>query len=383
MNAAMRWASAAGLGAGFMYFLDPDRGRRRRAFVRDKSTSAWSQSSETAGKAWRDVSNRAQGIAAKGRHVIGRGQGNSGDQVIESRVRSRLGRAVNHPGAINVTVTDGHVQLNGAVLEHEHNAVIAAVRAVSGVTGVDDRLIRHQTAEGVPSLQEGRRMRTGEGWTPAMRAVAGAAGAGMVTWFLRSRSVPSLAAGVAGAAMLTRAVSNREVAHVAGLRDGRHMVDIQKTIHIAAPREDVYRFWSNYENFPKFMRHIREVTLQGTKDRSHWVANGPAGVPVSWDAETTEMVENRVLAWKSVPGSTIENAGVVRFEDAPDGTTRVTLRVSYHPPAGHVGHAIASLFRADPKTEMDEDLARLKTLLEEGRSSVRGRPVERGGALQQ
>ncbi len=378
MNAAMKWASAAGLGAGFMYFLDPDRGRRRRALVRDKSTSAWTQSSETAGKAWRDVSNRAQGIAAKGRHLIGRVQGSTDDQVIESRVRSRLGRATNHPAAINVTVTDGHVQLNGAVLEHEHHAVLQAIRSISGVTSVEDRLIRHQTAEGVPSLQEGRHMRTGEGWTPAVRALAGAAGAGMVAWFLRSRSVPSFAAGVAGAAMLTRAVSNREVAQVAGLRGGR-TIDIQKTIHIAAPREDVFRFWSNYENFPKFMRHIREVKLLGTKDRSHWVAGGPAGVPVSWDAETTEMVENRVLAWKSVPGSKIENAGIVRFEDAPDGTTRVTVRISYSPPAGQVGHSIASLFGADPKSEMDEDLGRLKTLLEEGRTSVRGRPVERSG----
>jgi uncharacterized membrane protein len=362
-----------------MYFMDPDRGRRRRALVRDKSTSAWNQSSESAGKAWRDVSNRAHGIAAKSRHVIGRVQGNTGDQVIDSRVRSRLGRATNHPGAINVTVTDGHVQLNGAVLEHEHHAVMQAVRSVSGVTAVDDRLIRHQTAQGVPSLEEGRHMRTGEGWNPAVRALAGAAGAGMVAWFLRSRTVPSFAAGVAGAAMLTRAVSNREIAEVARFRGGRETIDIQKTIHIAAPREDVFRFWSSYENFPKFMRHIREVKLLGSKDRSHWVASGPAGVPVSWDAETTEMVENRVLAWRSLPGSTVENAGIVRFEDAPDGTTRVTVRVSYSPPAGQIGHNLASIFGADPKREMDEDLGRLKTLLEEGRTSVRGRPVERSG----
>lgn len=377
MNAAMKWASAAGLGAGLMYFLDPDRGRRRRAVVRDKSTSAWSQSSDAAGKAWRDISNRAQGVAAKGRHVVGRGRGSSGDQVIESRVRSRLGRVTNHPGAINVTVADGHVQLHGAVLEHEHSAVIQAVRSVDGVTGLDDRLMRHQSAEGVPSLQGRGRTGSAEGWAPSMRAMAGVAGAGMVAWFLRSRSVPSFAGGLAGAAMLTRALSNRGVAGVAALRGGA--IDIQKTIHIAAPREDVFRFWSNYENFPKFMRHIREVRLEGTKDRSHWVASGPAGVPVSWDAETTEMVENRVLAWKSVPGSMIENAGIVRFEDAPDGTTRVTVRISYNPPAGRVGHSIASVFGADPKREMDEDLGRLKTLLEEGRTSVRGRPVERSG----
>lgn len=94
--------------------------------------------------------------------------------------------------------------------------------------------------------------------------------------------------------------------------------------------------------------------------------SGPAGVPVEWDAEITERIPNKTIAWKTVPGATVEHAGIVRFDPNPDGTTRVEIRMSYNPPAGAIGHVVASLFGADPKSEMDADLARMKTLIETG-----------------
>jgi uncharacterized membrane protein len=364
----------AGLGAGLMYLLDPDRGRRRRATIRDKSSSLFHQTGWAAGKTWRDVSHRAQGAAAMGRKLVSRRHQETEDQVVEARVRTRLGRVCSHPGAINVTVTGGSVRLDGAILESEHAGVASAVRSVAGVRKVEDHLHRHHSAEGIPSLQGGtQRDNATDAWTPALRAIAGGAGVGLLAWGLKSRNVPALAAGVAGAAVLARAISNRDIRRVVGVGGGRRAIDIQKTIRIAAPVEDVFRFWSNYENFPKFMRNIREVRDMGS-GRSHWTAAGPAGVPVSWDAEITESMQDRVLAWKSTPGSTIENAGIVRFEEQPDGYTRVTVRLSYNPPAGVVGHTVASLFGADPKSEMDEDLMRMKSLLEEGRVGK----VERG-----
>ena len=99
---------------------------------------------------------------------------------------------------------------------------------------------------------------------------------------------------------------------------------------------------------------------------SHWKVAGPAGVPVEWDAEVTRVEPGEMIAWKSVEGSTVANAGYVLFEPTDDGGTEVTVRISYNPPAGAIGHAIARAFGADPKSEMDADLMRMKTLLETG-----------------
>jgi len=123
------------------------------------------------------------------------------------------------------------------------------------------------------------------------------------------------------------------------------------------------------------MSHLKEVRPKN--GRSHWVAAGPAGISISWDAEITEQRPNQLLAWSSVPSSTIRTEGRVRFDTEPDGRTRVSIRMSYCPPAGVLGHAVACLFGADPKSEMDDDLVRLKSLLEVGKTRAHGVPVTR------
>lgn len=380
MNTAWRWAGVAGVGAGLMYFLDPGRGRRRRAAVRDRAAGIAHTTSRAAGKTWRDLSHRAQGVAAVTGRLVRRGKEDRSDQVLEARIRTKLGRASSHPGAINVTVRKGRVRLDGSILDREFKRVMSAVWGVKGVEQVEEHLERHKTTGGAPALQGGSG-RAGErfelaqrNWTPAIRAAVGIAGAGLLGYALKERKWPWAFAGLAGAAMLTRATTNREMKRILGA-GRRRGIDFQKTIHIVAPVAEVFRYWSKYENFPKFMRNVRELRDLGN-GRSHWVAAGPAGVPVSWDAEITERIENRVLAWKSTPGSMIENAGIVRF--VPDReSTRVTIRLSYNPPAGQLGHIVASLFGADPKREIDEDLARLKSLIEEGKTSVRGETIGR------
>jgi uncharacterized membrane protein len=144
--------------------------------------------------------------------------------------------------------------------------------------------------------------------------------------------------------------------------DRRRAVDIQKTLHIHAPIEQVFAFWSNYENFPLFMSHVREVEDLGA-GRSHWRVSGPGGVPIEWNAILTQQEQNHVIAWRSEPGSMLENAGIIRF--VPVGTgTRVDLRFCYHPPAGGAGQAVAELLGSDPRTKLNEDLGRMKSLLE-------------------
>lgn len=371
-----------GIGAGLMYFLDPGRGRRRRARVRDRSVRLWRTTGDLVGKTRRDLGNRVEGISSWGRRLFGGGR-EVPPQVLEARVRSRLGRLATHPGSIDVTVQPGGaVALGGPVLESELERVLDGVAAVEGVRSIRSHLEPHAPGENVPRLQ-GERRRPGErfelmqsNWSPAARALVGAAGTTMAFYGLGRWDWRGAGMGILGAAAIARSLSNKEFKRLTGIRAGRRAVDIHKTMNIDCPVERVFEFWANYENFPKFMSHLREVRDLGG-GRSHWVAVGPARIPVEWDAEITHLRPNEVLAWRSVPGSRVDNIGSIRFQPNPDGSTRLDIRISYNPPAGAMGHGIARLFGADPERAMNEDLARLKSLLEVGRTSVKGQTVTR------
>jgi uncharacterized membrane protein len=166
-----------------------------------------------------------------------------------------------------------------------------------------------------------------------------------------------------GAGLLARGTTNRELKRLIGVGRGRRAVDFQKTINIHAPLHAVYDFWNNMENFPRFMSRVREVVNRGN-GISHWVAEGPGGMPVEWDAMITKFIPHRVLAWKSLPGSGIDHAGVIRFDTNPDGSTRIGIRFSYNPPMGAIGEAAAELFGADPESQLDADMIRMKNLIE-------------------
>lgn len=161
-----------------------------------------------------------------------------------------------------------------------------------------------------------------------------------------------------------------------GVSPGSGGVHIDKAIHIAAPIEEVFGFWSNLSNLPKFMTHLKEVRDLGN-GRTHWIAAGPGGVSIPWDAEITEFRKDELLAWRSVPGAQIGSAGVVRFDREPDGGTRITVRMSYWPPAGLIGHGLAVLIGLDPKSELNDDLARFKTLIELGKTHAHHTAVSR------
>jgi uncharacterized membrane protein len=159
--------------------------------------------------------------------------------------------------------------------------------------------------------------------------------------------------------------------------DRRRAVDIQKSLYIEAPVDQVYAFWSHYENFPLFMSHVREVEDLGT-GRSRWSVTGPGGAPIVWTAVLTQQAPDQVIAWRSESGSMLENAGVIRFLPAGTGT-RVNLRFCYYPPAGGAGEAVAELLGSDPRAKLNEDLGRMKDLLEATRrSETHGKESEPG-----
>jgi uncharacterized membrane protein len=362
------------LGAGLMYYLDPDRGRRRRSMLRDQVVHLLHRADDAVETAGRDLGNRTLGLAAE---AVSRVRpDDASDPVIQARVRSALGRLVSHPGSVEVSVVDGEVILGGPVLADELDALMAGVRAVRGVRGVFNDLQVHEEPGDVPGLQGERRPPQSridvlqENWSPATRMIMGVVGGAMALRALRGRSILDPVAGVVGLGMLSRSVTNLEMRRLLGVDAGRRAVDIHKVVNVQAPLEEVFEFWSDFENFPRFMSHLREVRHTGG-DRSHWVAEGPLGLPFAWDAETTVFERNRRIGWKSVGSPPIENAGVVRFQAEEDGSTRIDIRMSYNPPAGAIGHAVASFFGADPKRMMDEDLVRFKSLLEDGKTTAR------------
>jgi uncharacterized membrane protein len=363
-------AGAAFGAAAMMYLFDPDRGRRRRALLRDQLVSAASHLDDAFAVIERDLTHRVQGIAAEGRSAIAGEQ--SSNEVLVERVRSKMGRIVSLPGAIHVQAEQGRVSLSGCVLRHEHQDLLQAVRSVHGVVDVADQLEVHKTSEGVSALQGGR-PRTGdrfellqENWAPAARGLIGVSGSALVLYALRKQNLLGILAGSFGSAMLLRAATNTPMRRLVGTASGRRAIDIQKTINVEAPVEKVFDALTHYENFPQFMSNVREVKVR-EDGSSHWTVAGPPGLSVEWDAETTELIPNEVLAWRTIPGSIVGHAGFIRFEGV-NGGTRLDIKMSYNPPGGVVGHTLAMLFGADPKTELDEDLMRMKTFLETGKA---------------
>jgi uncharacterized membrane protein len=146
------------------------------------------------------------------------------------------------------------------------------------------------------------------------------------------------------------------------LGERRHTVDIQKSLHVEAPIDRVYAFWTSYDNFPLFMTNVRQVQDLGG-GRSRWVVSGPGRRSLQWNAVVTGREENTLLAWHSEPGSIFNNAGAIRFSPEESGT-RIDVRFCYSPPTGRAGRAVAEFFGGDPRTRLNQDLERLKTLLE-------------------
>jgi uncharacterized membrane protein len=143
-------------------------------------------------------------------------------------------------------------------------------------------------------------------------------------------------------------------------------VMVDRVTTVSRPIEDVYQFWKNFENFPRFMRHLESVQVTGDR-RSRWCATGPAGMRVEWEAETIRDDENEWISWRSLEGSDVQNSGSVRFTRAPGARgTEVRVQLQYIPPGGALGRRVAWLFGEEPDQQIHEDLHRFKQLMETG-----------------
>lgn len=142
-------------------------------------------------------------------------------------------------------------------------------------------------------------------------------------------------------------------------------IRVEQVITVNRPIDEVYQFWRAFQNFPRFMRHLESVTVEGR--RSHWRTKGPAGLTVEWDAEMIEDRPAEWIAWRSLEGADVPNSGSVRFRRAPGARgTELRVQMEYDPPAGRLGRGIAWLLGSDPERQIREDLRRCKQLLETG-----------------
>jgi uncharacterized membrane protein len=148
-------------------------------------------------------------------------------------------------------------------------------------------------------------------------------------------------------------------------------IRVEQSVTINRPSDEVYRFWRNFENLPRFMDHLESVQVLD-EQRSHWIAKGPAGTRVEWDAEIHNELPGELIAWRSLPGSQVDHAGSVHF--TPQGeTTEVRVVLRYDPPAGKVGAAVARLFGEEPSHQVAEDLRRFKQVMEAADLAAAGR----------
>jgi len=156
------------------------------------------------------------------------------------------------------------------------------------------------------------------------------------------------------------------------------IIRTKRSITVNRPVEEVYSFWRNFENLPQFMRHLEAVAVMDN-NRSHWVAKAPAGKSVEWDAETTEDKPNELIAWRSLPGAGVYNAGEVRFNPAPGNRgTEVRVTLEYDPPFGKLGSKVAMLWREEPGQQVQDDLRHFKQVMETGEIVLSDATKQRG-----
>jgi uncharacterized membrane protein len=212
-----------------------------------------------------------------------------------------------------------------------------------------------------------------------------------ISRLLTRRSVGGAVLALVGGALVYRGASGHcEMYHALGINTaegsdnpnvsvrGGQGFKVEKSVTINKSPAELYSFWRNFENLPRFMNHLEAVQDAGG-NRSHWVAKAPAGGTVAWDAEIYNEKENELIAWRSLEGADVDNAGSVRFESDPAGRgTIVRVTLKYDPPGGTLGKLVAKLFGEAPDQQVEEDLRRFKQLMEAGETpTIEGQPSGR------
>ena len=210
-------------------------------------------------------------------------------------------------------------------------------------------------------------------------AIGGAALAAYGIKQLKERSPAGAALAAAGTALMFRgATGHCPMYSAAGINTadghddtrehlaGARGVNVEEVVTINRPAAELYRFWRDVEQLPRFMEYLDSVRRIDQR-RSHWVAKGPAGRRVEWDAEIINEIPDELIGWRTLDGADVISAGSVRFVSAPGRRgTQVHVRLQYDPPGGKLGSAVAWIFSKEPSQTIREDLRHFKQLMEAG-----------------
>ena len=178
----------------------------------------------------------------------------------------------------------------------------------------------------------------------------------------------------AGAYLIFRGVNQDDGASQSGsgqyapYRNQGAGIQVRESIVVEKPDSELYRYWRRLENLPTIMSHLESVTELGK--RSHWKAKGPLGTSPEWDAVITDERENETISWRSLEDAQVPNEGTVRFSRRGDNSTEVIVSLTYHPPLGPVGAAVAKLFGEEPSQQIKDDLQNFKQSVEGGTLSL-------------
>jgi uncharacterized membrane protein len=227
------------------------------------------------------------------------------------------------------------------------------------------------------SLDQDRRGASARNVGEIERWASTALGAGLVALGLKQGIRDGLMLAITGGALIYRGVTGRcSLYKVAGIDTSSRRprpavsvphgrgVKVENSVLINKSPEELYRYWRNFENLPRFMDHLVSVINDG-EQRSHWVVRSIGNAEVSWDAEIVNDIPDELIAWRTVENSDVDHAGSVRFERAGTGT-RVKVTMEYRPPAGKLGVGLAKLFGQEPRQMIESDLRRFKQLMESG-----------------
>lgn len=415
MNAG-KWIGAAVAGALLMYAFDPERGARRRALARGTLRDARERTGGRLEHALHQAGNRFDSARLRAGDRLAEAAHAAGDRLAEAshRTRERLEHA-------RERLADASYEASEHAHEAAHAARKHARQAAEEIRGKADYAaseLRHRAdevseraRERAERAQERFEERTSNlkadvkadartrahaagnqvrEWSDQLAQAFGTRGPTLTNSALLGTGVLSVAGlvrrspvvallGLGALAVLLRSERGRHLVDALRHRGAASQVEIEKSIHIDAAPKEVFDAWSEVENFPRFMPHVSEVHDLGHR-RSHWVARGPGGLEYTWNAVMTEQSRPDRLAWRSEPGSEIEQHGTVTFEPSGNGTL-VTVRMTYAPPAGVLGHGIARMLGADPQRQMGEGLERMKQFVERGGAQLAGRQAAPSHAL--
>jgi uncharacterized membrane protein len=204
-----------------------------------------------------------------------------------------------------------------------------------------------------------------EPWSPTRRLLVGAAGGGLALYGAARRGRLGAALGSVGLGLLVRGLTDIPVRRLTGADRERGLMEVRRAIHVDAPIEEVFSVWTDYQSLPRMLSRVREVRDLG-EGRSHWTVDGPAGMPLEWDAVLTRFEPGREVAWRTDRDASVSDRAEVLFSPDAEGGTRVEVRLSYSLAAGAAGEAITP-FGADAQRLLDDDLMRMKSLIETAR----------------